>query len=413
MAHRKRFLFYSQHVVGGGHFVRTCEIARAIAERHDVYIVDGGRPIPRPALPHGISLVSIPPLGRDGPHIVPLDPEADPAEVFRERQRRLLAAVEQIRPDMLMVEHFPFSKWPLRDEVFAAVRRARHLNPRVKIVCSVRDMGLPGLDDTIRSDYRREVESTLAEYFDLLLVHGDPRVATLDEEFPWLSRVQLPMHYTGYVTQRCKPLAACPHAATGSVVVSAGTTGGTQIASCAIDAWKHLAGRPAVDGRELLVFLSLSVDDEAIRQLEHRAAGLRVRLLPFSTDFVGWMQACAVSISTAGYNTCTNILETRRPAILIPPVRLFDQPHRARRFAERDLARRIAEEDLTSQGLAEVIAIQLEAPPSEHNVNLQGAGTTRDILEMVTETVSVAHFRLSTPPQGIDLEESPALRAAG
>ena len=79
MSRRRRFLLYAQHLSGVGHFVRTFEIARGLsaksrsrlpggtafaealdpgcqvepadvpaAGRHEVYLVDGGRPVPRP-----------------------------------------------------------------------------------------------------------------------------------------------------------------------------------------------------------------------------------------------------------------------------------------------------------------------------------------------------------------------------
>jgi len=42
-----RVLLYTQHLSGTGHFVRIFEIARALAERYEVYLIDGGRLIPR------------------------------------------------------------------------------------------------------------------------------------------------------------------------------------------------------------------------------------------------------------------------------------------------------------------------------------------------------------------------------
>ena len=38
-----KVLIYAQHLSGVGHRVRALELARALAERHEVALVDGGR----------------------------------------------------------------------------------------------------------------------------------------------------------------------------------------------------------------------------------------------------------------------------------------------------------------------------------------------------------------------------------
>src|SRR5277367_2108143 len=48
MTGRVSVFFYVQTLSGAGHYIRSFEIARELARRHDVLLVDGGRPIPRP-----------------------------------------------------------------------------------------------------------------------------------------------------------------------------------------------------------------------------------------------------------------------------------------------------------------------------------------------------------------------------
>jgi predicted glycosyltransferase len=102
------------------------------------------------------------------------------------------------------------------------------------------------------------------------------------------------------------------------------------------------------------------------------------------------MQSADLSISHAGYNTCTNVLETRTRSILVPNLQMSDQRGRARRFAERGLAATIDPAELTPQRLARAILDQLEAPKPQHDINLDGARITSQILERLCAGDSIA-----------------------
>jgi predicted glycosyltransferase len=49
LAARLSIMLYSQALSGVGHYVRSFEIARALSQRHEVQLVDGGRRVPRAA----------------------------------------------------------------------------------------------------------------------------------------------------------------------------------------------------------------------------------------------------------------------------------------------------------------------------------------------------------------------------
>jgi predicted glycosyltransferase len=97
------------------------------------------------------------------------------------------------------------------------------------------------------------------------------------------------------------------------------------------------------------------------------------------------MAAAEVSISQAGYNTCTNVLETRVRAILVPNPATLDQVIRARRMAQLGLARTLDVQDLDSDRLAATILDALAAPRPVHDLDLQGAERTRALLEKMVE----------------------------
>jgi predicted glycosyltransferase len=243
--------------------------------------------------------------------------------------------------------------------------------------------------------------------FHLVLVHSDPRLVRLDEQTELADQIRIPLTYTGYVSQRIgndgTDRGKVNPEGRDIVVVSSGGTGKTELLSCAIEAWNFLAAQKLVRNYTLEVFLPLAARPEEVRNLQRQAGGSSIHLRPYSIDFLNWMQAAELSISHAGYNTCTNILETGIRSILIPNLQMSDQPLRARRFAERGFATLIDPSELTSQWLAQAIQQQLNSPKPRHDVNLNGAEMTLHLLEGL-------YVKPSTMPE-MD-ETVPTIRAA-
>lgn len=386
MSQGKRFFLYSQHMAGTGHFVRTCEIAKALGRRNEMCIVDGGRPVPRELTTARIQVVSLPRIRRDEQGIVPFDSNEPIADVMQQRLRILLAAVEHFRPHAMLIEHFPLRRWELHAEIVALIEHARAVNQAVKIVCSLRDIPGSSRFDPPTEEHGGKVLEVLHTYFDQLLVHADPHLIRLEEQTRLVDRIDLPIEYTGYVSQplsdrECETAISRGERQGGAVIVSAGGTGDLELLTCAIDAWKRLAARQATGGRRLLVFLPLSVGADELIALQRRSGSNSIRLMPYTTDFLGWMQTADLSISHAGYNTCTNVLQTRTRSILVPNFQMSDQPLRARRFAERGLAMAFESAELTPDRLADAIVDQLQVAAPEHDIDLDGANATRRILD--------------------------------
>ena len=181
MSRRLTALVYAQHLSGVGHYVRSRAIARELARGHDVTLVEGGRPVPRPDAPE-LTTLTLPGLQREAAGSLaacdgqPLD------ATLAERRRRLAASVSARPPDVVVIEHFPFSKWELGDEVAALLAAARLVAPHVRVACSIRDVCRPTRHEA--GDplaYRETVLRALASDFDALLVHADPQLTTLDE----------------------------------------------------------------------------------------------------------------------------------------------------------------------------------------------------------------------------------------
>src|SRR5262245_23123344 len=170
----------------------ACGLAAA---GHEVHLVDGGRQVPRTDAASGLRRLTLPRLARADGRLVGVDGAGGDA-VVAERARRLADAVERIRPDVVLVDHFPFSKWELAPEIATLAGAARGHGARV--LCSLRDVvRQTAFEDVPRDAYVRRVLALLGAHFDGVLVHADPSFVRLGDHFA--GDLPVPLRHTGFV----------------------------------------------------------------------------------------------------------------------------------------------------------------------------------------------------------------------
>lgn len=377
-------LIYAQHLSGVGHYVRTYEIARALAPHHEVHWVEGGRPVPHRLCP-SLRVVELPRIRRapDG-GLQGVDLSRPIALLMRERAARLLDAARTIRPEVFLVEYFPFSKWELADELLPVIEQVRAGGGQV--LCSLRDVVRKTRFETVAAGaYAERVAELLNRHFDALLVHADPAVTRLEEHFPALDLIRVPIHYTGLVSQQ---IGCAPHIEseiaqrTGGrpyVLASAGGgAGGRQLIEATIGAWHD----PRIARAHLLVVCTgLDWPLGRLQALRRQAGVDRVLLQPFSSNFLHWLDGADLSISQCGYNTAANLLETRTPAVVSPNAGMSDQTFRAERLAALGLVTLLRPDAISPADLATAARTAILRAPMTHAIRLDGAEETRRWIE--------------------------------
>jgi predicted glycosyltransferase len=384
-----RVLIHVQSLSGAGHFVRAFEIARALAERHEVFMTDGGWPVPRRPAP--VTCVALPRLerGLGDRRLRALAGQGPLSAVLHGRVETLERQIRQLRPEVLLIEHFPFSKWELEDEYRAAIAAARAAHPAARVVCSARDIVRRGASDSLQKwedrPYRHRVLDGLT-LFDLVLVHADPRFTQVEEHVPWIGETRTPLRYTGFVSEKLTGPEA-PRDEIRSwlggrplVVASAGgNQAGDRLIAAAVQAWQGLVGSGSINGHVLVVFRPLRSRPGETERLRRLAGDAAVRVEDFDLRFLDWLSVAECGITHAGYNTCMNLLETRRRALVVPDARMSDQPLRARRLRELGLAE--VHEDPEPVTWPAAIRRALARPRPVHDLDLDGAAATRRLLE--------------------------------
>ena len=371
---KKRIVFYSQHLVGVGHHFRNRQIIRALADEYEVYFVDGGRSVPGATLPASVQIHYLTPVFKDLiTGCLTSETECNIQRVLKARKRALNSLITRVCPDIFIIEYFPFARWELVDELLSAIREAQSINPDIRIICSLRDVPR-------RTQEVDRVVSILNHHFHALLIHADPQLTRLEDHFSHTDNIHIPIHYTGYITEPLDSV-GCELQTQNCVLVSAGggADGYDMIKPC-IKAWQGLSQRGIVEDQKMVIFTGPFMPQAQYDALGRLCKGGPFHIDRFTSHFLHWMRCADLSISRAGYNTCMNILETRTRAILVPGSLVSDQEFRAHRLSELGLANTLLPQNLTPDKMAKAIVEALSSAPPVHNIALNGAVKTRDLI---------------------------------
>lgn len=379
----KKIMFYSQHLAGIGHLVRSSEIARSLAQQFEVYFAHGGQAVPGFELPAGVREIALPGLQMTGPVLQPVDPSQPLEAVQAERQALLLAAFDSIRPDCLITEGFPFSKQTLKFELIPLLEQIEARSASTQVVCCLRDIIMTqAMSDKLRAKKQAAACQWINRFYDLILYHSDAQLQRLEENFSSLDQLQPEVFYTGYVTQsETPPLpidevdSDCLNHPGPSIVVSAGGGRHGYGLLSAIAALAPALGQ--IIPHRIYVFTGPYLPEAALVALQTMATNspnLVVRR--FTPRLMDYLRQADLSISLGGYNTTMNVLQTGVRSLICPSPsedQSGEQSLRARKLEKLGILTVLTEAQLASEYLSQHILNALEKPCKKHSFNLMGA----------------------------------------
>ncbi len=355
-------MFYCQHVLGIGHLVRSAEVAAALATRFDVRFVSGGAPVENFPFAPGVEVVQLPPLetGEEFDGLRSTD-GASVEQTKELRTAKLLALFDEWRPDVLIVELFPFGRKSFSFELMPLLQAARANEGRTKVVCSLRDLLVRKVNAV---EHEERVCRIVNAHFDLILVHGDPRLFTLSDSFGRVQDIVPPIRYTGYVAQAAA--AEAKRDGEPFILVSAGS-GRCESGCRLIEAAIQAAGDAALRQYQFRVFAGPLVREEDYARFAQLAGDkANVALERYTPHLQALMETAELSVSMAGYNTLMNILSTGVRALVYPFTGNEDteQTTRAMRLEAFGLIGVLPPETPEPAGLAERMKTMLASTPA-------------------------------------------------
>ena len=376
-------VFYCQHVLGLGHYMRSLAIVRALAPNRVVFVT-GGPEVPGDLPPH-VTHERLPMLAMDEEFSSMLS-EDDLETVKERRAARLAEILARERPDVFVVELYPFGRRAFEFELLPALTAIRAgAYGRPVVLSSLRDILVEKADP---EKFQTRVIGRLNALFDGLLVHSDPSLFPLEETFPRAGEITVPVAYTGFVTERPSQGARerlRAHLGLGRedrlVVASAGGGKvGSELLFAALAAYPFAReGNPP----RLEIFSGPFLDEDAFWRLRAGScAHENIFVSRFAGNFLDMLAAADASLSLAGYNTTMNVLASGVPALVWPFAQNQEQSMRASRLSEQGLLGVLTPGDLDPAHLAVRVGRLLDGarPAAGESLRLDGAGESARLI---------------------------------
>ena len=357
-----KILFWVQHLLGIGHVARAAALTDALIKAgFKVTVAFGGQPVEAVRFRAEMRyLPAIRATDQTFAKLVAVDGRPL-ARTLAERTARLAEIGGDVAPDVVLIEAWPFGRRPFSDEIEAMLAATDAFT-----AVSVRDI----LQTRRKPGRTQETRRRLEEHADLVLVHSDPRMVTLDATFSPARNLAVPVEHTGYVAQPGKVRPGPSH----DIVVSVGggAFGGplvrAALEAAAMDPERHWC---------------ISTGPN-LPEFERPPAGDNVEIVPYLSPLADHLAGARVSVSQAGYNTVTDVLRAQAygtRAVLVPSDTgdQTEQLSRARALAKAGAVVSLPESRLTPKALLAAIA---KAPlPPVHDVRLDGAERTAALLK--------------------------------
>ena len=361
-----KLLFWVQHLLGIGHVARAAALTDALTEAgFKVTVAFGGEPVER--IPFRAEMRYLPAIrATDQTFSKLVAADGGPVErAFAERVARMGDMGRDIRPDVVLIEAWPFGRRPFSQEIEALLAATGAFT-----AISVRDI----LQTRRKAGRAAETRKRLEAHADVVLVHSDPRMVTLDATFAPARNLSVPIEYTGYVAPAGRVRPGPPR----DIVVSVG--GGAFGGPLVRAALEAAAMSPE---RSWCISTGPNLPD-----FERPEPTANVEIVPYLAPLADHLAGARVSISQAGYNTVADVLRAQgfgTRAVLVPSdvTGQTEQLARAKALTRAGAAVCLPESRLSAKTL--LAAVEKAPHPPVHDVRLDGAQRTAQFLRNAVE----------------------------
>ncbi|MEL6786996.1 MAG: glycosyltransferase [Cyanobacteria bacterium J06607_15] len=376
----QKIMFYCQHILGMGHLIRSVEIVKGLIPDFQICFINGGKVIDEFQFPTEIEVINIPAVqtDREFKELSPVDDRLTMAEVEAQRRNLLLETCDRFEPDILIIELYPFGRRRFSFELIPLVEKAKSMG--TKIVSSVRDIVVTKQN---QERHEQKVCKLINQYFDLLLIHGDPNFVKLDLSFSRIDDLNCPVQYTGYVVQ---PLPKKPTITLDKPAILV-TVGGGRFGHDLLECVANTA--PILKGQiphQIHLFTGPFCPEPVLQKLQDMTKKQdNIICDRYTTSLLDYMQQADLSIGMGGYNTTMNILSTGVKAMMMAFQGNNDkeQETRLRKLDSLGRVKMIQPEDLQPDKFAGQIIDYLEQTPSNLPLDLNGVANTRQCFQQL------------------------------
>lgn len=364
----RRLLIYSHDTFGLGNMRRMTAIARHLRDANPdltILMVSGSNALPAFDLPSRIDYVKLPCLARntEGRYnakslCVDLD------DIIQLRANIILSVMLDFQPDMILVDKKPFGVSNELQPVLDVISRRTHAP---KLVLLLRDI-LDEAESTSEIWQRNGYHDAIENFYDAILVVGDPAVYDLSREYKFPQSTQQRIRYCGYIS---KPAPSTPKIYRSEPLVLV-TPGGGEDGANLIQTYIRSLQHAQNDFASMVVLGPdmAETDVSAIReQAEHVCKpSTSITIKRFTKHMQQYMSQASSLVTMGGYNTVYEGLSLHKRMVVVPRTTPSkEQEIRAERLTRLGHIQSIHPSELTPHKLADAVYSSLHdcARPKE------------------------------------------------
>lgn len=356
---KSKIVIHCQYVYGIGHFVRTIELAKGLSRYFSVYILNGGESVPNLDVPKEINIIQLPAIYKEenAKYLSPVDPSFTIEECLNKRRIIINDTISDLKPEILITEHFPFGLL-FKDEVDYLISRVKLLNPKMKIVCSVRDI----IESANGGKYDDITIELINKWYDLILIHGDDNYSHLKNTFPKFNEILVQTYHTGYIVKTVDEITNKKNPIPIILASIAGGRLGKELLEALIE--NHILLKNKIKHKLVLFTGAFETNFEELKQRTLKLNSDDIKLHVFDREiYLSYFAKADLVITLGGYNSIIESISNYKRILVYQ--REFTQGNqeqdlRINLFKDLGLLKVIYRTDLKTKVLTELITQSLK-----------------------------------------------------
>jgi predicted glycosyltransferase len=375
---KQKVIIHCQYVYGLGHLVRALHLAKGLAKHFEVYFLNGGEVVKNFEVDSSIKFIQLPSIYKkeDSNKLTSVSADLSLSECFHSRDQIISKTIQKVKPDVVITEHFPFG-FLFEKEATKLIGYAKEVNSKSKIVCSVRDV----IESTKGGNNDEKTIAILNELYDLILIHGDKKLISVESSFPLVKKIKIKLVYTGYVIDQDLPN---DEKRTNNILVSvAGGRVGSELLNAVIEAFEMIKMKST---HNLVVFNGAFNKDFTIELKRDRVTNFNFD----RKEFLKQLSQSDVSISLGGYNSTMESLYAGNKVVIYNREFLGsneEQGIRISTFKNLGLIDVISLEDLEVNKLAKELTTQINKKDKARSSSIINFGGIENTVIQIKELV--------------------------
>ncbi len=357
-----RVMIYSHDTFGLGHLQRCLKIANALISNFpklSILLVTGSPVVDRFKLPPGVDYVKLPAVRKVGP-------EKYEARTLGTTYRRilnirtniLLQTIQDYNPHLLLVDHSPLG---MKSEMLPSLEWLKKSGSNCVKLLGLRDI-IDSSENVCELWNKDGIYEVLDELYNFIMVYGSPSVYETTKEYKFSSQLNAKTYYCNYIVKNLPgntPPRSLGKNSLVTVTIGGGDGAGEIIIGNYLQMLREQKNNLTFDS---VILTGSFLEEHLVKRFRKEASGLPVTIKRFINNADSYFKKSDLVVSTAGYNTVTELLGCAKRALLIPRVmHRHEQLIRSTRLHDLNLVDMLHPDDVTAESLTKKIFSQLSS----------------------------------------------------